>query len=152
MISELRGKLAEVHRLLRGARDTSYAAVSGDLSELPHIRYVITLDVDTGLPRETAKRLIGTLVGQITLSGLGGALLDWRAVVGLVLVGTIAGIVGLYFSGFLYWLGGRLFGGRALPVAIRAAVAWSELPLVLGAAICLAIVTTLHLADSRLDA
>jgi cyclic beta-1,2-glucan synthetase len=56
-----RGKLAEFNRLLRGARDTSYAVVSGDLGQLPHVRYVITLDVDTQLPRETAKRLVGTL-------------------------------------------------------------------------------------------
>jgi signal peptidase I len=95
--------------------------------------------------------LIATLVGQLTLSGLTAALLDWRAILGLVLFGTIVGILGLYFSGFFYWLGGKLFGGRALPVAIRAAVAWSELPLVLGAAICLAIVAASHLADSRLD-
>src|SRR6185295_4803199 len=95
--------------------------------------------------------LIGALVGQIILAGLAAALLDWRAILGLVLFGTIVGILGLYLSGFFYWLGGKLFGGRALPVAIRAAVAWSELPLVLGAAICLAIVAALHVLDSRLD-
>ena len=35
--------------------------VSGDLIELPRIRYVITLDADTQLPRDAARRLVGTL-------------------------------------------------------------------------------------------
>ena len=56
-----RGKLEEFNRLLRGDRSTSYAVCSTDPDELPHIRYVITLDVDTQLPREAARRLVGTL-------------------------------------------------------------------------------------------
>ncbi|HXG11673.1 MAG TPA: glycosyl transferase family 36, partial [Gemmataceae bacterium] len=56
-----RGKLCEFNRLLRGDRTTSYSVISGDLSRLPPIRYVITLDADTQLPRETARRLIATL-------------------------------------------------------------------------------------------
>jgi cyclic beta-1,2-glucan synthetase len=56
-----RGKLLEFNRLLRGATDTSYTVCSGALAQLPTIRFVLTLDVDTGLPRETARRLIGTL-------------------------------------------------------------------------------------------
>src|SRR6516165_3244324 len=56
-----RGKLVEFNRLLRGARDTSYSVVSGDVSQLPRIRFVITLDADTKLPREAARRLIATL-------------------------------------------------------------------------------------------
>jgi cyclic beta-1,2-glucan synthetase len=56
-----RGKLDEFNRLLRGARDTSIDVIAGDTTHLPHIRYVITLDADTQLPRETARRLIGTL-------------------------------------------------------------------------------------------
>ncbi len=56
-----RGKLSEFNRLIRGATDTSYTVVSGDLSQLPYIRYVITLDADTQLPRESAARLVATL-------------------------------------------------------------------------------------------
>ncbi len=56
-----RGKLAEFNRLLRGARDTSYVVQSGDLGRLPRIRYVITLDADTQLPHDAARRLIDTL-------------------------------------------------------------------------------------------
>jgi cyclic beta-1,2-glucan synthetase len=56
-----RGKLEEFNRLLRGDRNTSYEVCSTDPSALPLIRYVITLDLDTQLPRETARRLVGTL-------------------------------------------------------------------------------------------
>jgi cyclic beta-1,2-glucan synthetase len=56
-----RGKLVEFNRLLRGATDTSFMAVQGDVSVLPSIRFVITLDSDTQLPMGAAARLIGTL-------------------------------------------------------------------------------------------
>ena len=56
-----RGKLEEFNRLLRGNTQTSYKIQFGDLSILGSIRYVITLDADTLLPRESARRLIGTL-------------------------------------------------------------------------------------------
>ena len=54
-----RGKLLEFNRLLRGARDTSYAVLSADPANLPRIRYVITLDADTRMPRDAAGRLVG---------------------------------------------------------------------------------------------
>lgn len=56
-----RGKLSEFNRLLRGDQDTSFSIQVGDLSFLPGIRYVITLDADTTLPREAANRLVATL-------------------------------------------------------------------------------------------
>jgi cyclic beta-1,2-glucan synthetase len=56
-----RGKLDEFNRLLRGEENTSYVVRIGDKAALSDIRYVITLDADTLLPRETAHRLIGTL-------------------------------------------------------------------------------------------
>ncbi|HLJ92161.1 MAG TPA: glucoamylase family protein [Gemmataceae bacterium] len=55
-----RGKLVEFNRLLRGDRTTSFAVVSSGLDRLPRIRFVITLDADTKLPRETAQRLLAT--------------------------------------------------------------------------------------------
>jgi len=56
-----RGKLSEFNRLLQGAGDTSYAVVSGDLGRLPAIRFVITLDADTQLPRDSAAKLVGAI-------------------------------------------------------------------------------------------
>ncbi|MDR7419789.1 MAG: glucoamylase family protein [Armatimonadota bacterium] len=54
-----RGKIEEFNRLLHGATDTSYCLQIGDLSVLPNIRYCITLDADTRLPRDAARQLVG---------------------------------------------------------------------------------------------
>ncbi len=62
-----RGKLTEFNRFLRGANDTSYAVLSAELTQLPRIRFVITLDADTQLPRESAGRLIGTIAHPLNL-------------------------------------------------------------------------------------
>jgi cyclic beta-1,2-glucan synthetase len=56
-----RGKIEEFNRLLRGATDTSFVASVGDLSILPEIRYCITLDSDTRLPRGVARELVGII-------------------------------------------------------------------------------------------
>ncbi len=57
-----RGKIEEFNRLLRGATDTSFSTQVGQLDVLPSVRYCLTLDSDTRLPRDTARKLIGTLV------------------------------------------------------------------------------------------
>ncbi|HHZ19539.1 MAG TPA: glycosyl transferase family 36 [Firmicutes bacterium] len=56
-----RGKLAEFNALLCGESETSFSHIVGDTEILPQIRFVITLDTDTRLPRDTAKGLIGAL-------------------------------------------------------------------------------------------
>ncbi len=56
-----RGKIEEFTRLLRGATDTSFHVQVGDLEILPSVRYCITLDSDTRLPRDAAKKLIGII-------------------------------------------------------------------------------------------
>jgi hypothetical protein len=55
-----RGKLLDFNKLILGEYD-SFPYKVGDLSVLPRVRYVLTLDSDTELPRGTARRLIGTL-------------------------------------------------------------------------------------------
>ncbi|MGB8328312.1 MAG: protein ndvB, partial [Steroidobacteraceae bacterium] len=57
-----RGKLHELNRLLRGAADTTFMAIDGQAPVAPAgVRYVVTLDADTRLPRETVRRLVGKL-------------------------------------------------------------------------------------------
>jgi cyclic beta-1,2-glucan synthetase len=56
-----RGKLEEWNRLLRGAADTSFSVQVGDKGILPGVRYCLTLDSDTRLPRDAAKKLIGII-------------------------------------------------------------------------------------------
>ncbi len=55
-----RGKLLDLNQLLRGQYD-SFPVKVGDLSILPHVRYVITLDSDTELPRGSAHRMVGAI-------------------------------------------------------------------------------------------
>ncbi|MDQ7249930.1 GH36-type glycosyl hydrolase domain-containing protein [Dongia sedimenti] len=57
-----RGKLHELNRLLRGATDTTFMPIDGQPPQVPpEVRYVITLDGDTKLPRDAALRLIGKM-------------------------------------------------------------------------------------------
>jgi cyclic beta-1,2-glucan synthetase len=53
-----RGKLCELNRLLRGAKDTTFLAPPAVPAD---VRYAITLDADTRLPRDTVGRLIGKM-------------------------------------------------------------------------------------------
>jgi len=56
-----RGKLEEFNRLMKNDDPGTFSSVVGDLATLPPIRFVITLDADTQLPRETARTLIATI-------------------------------------------------------------------------------------------
>ncbi|HEX7332649.1 MAG TPA: glucoamylase family protein [Pyrinomonadaceae bacterium] len=65
-----RGKLEEFNRLLRGAMDTSfYVCTAGD-ALLRSIRYVITLDSDTQLPRDVARKLVGAAIHPLNQPGI----------------------------------------------------------------------------------
>ena len=69
-----RGKLMEFNRLLRGCRDTSYTVQEGQLERiLPtddrgRVRYVITLDADTTLPHDAARRMIATMAHPLNVA------------------------------------------------------------------------------------
>ena len=56
-----RGKLTEFNASLRGAGFDAFSEIVGDRSVLPTIRFVITLDTDTQLPKGTARQLIGAM-------------------------------------------------------------------------------------------
>ena len=56
-----RGKLTELNRLLRGATDTSFM-VFDEARPVPEgVRFVVTLDADTRLLRDTVQRMIGKM-------------------------------------------------------------------------------------------
>ena len=55
-----RGKLLDLNKLLTGEFD-AFPIKAGRLDALSQVRYVLTLDSDTQLPRGTAARLIGTI-------------------------------------------------------------------------------------------
>ena len=69
-----RGKLHELNRLLRGATDTSFSRIEGQSPQVPDgVRYVITLDADTRMPRDAAARLIGKMAHPLNLPVLDAA-------------------------------------------------------------------------------
>jgi cyclic beta-1,2-glucan synthetase len=65
-----RGKIEEFNRLLRGATDTSFSVQIGSLEILSAVRYCITLDSDTSLPRDAAKKLVGIIVHPLNHASL----------------------------------------------------------------------------------
>jgi len=56
-----RGKLGELNSLLRNAGYDDFSLVVGNIEGIHHIKYVITLDADTQLPRESAWKMIATM-------------------------------------------------------------------------------------------
>jgi hypothetical protein len=67
-----RGKLLDFNDFLRGQYDRFPVKV-GDLAVLPRVRYVITLDSDTQLPRESAHRLVATLAHPLNRASVNPA-------------------------------------------------------------------------------
>ncbi len=55
-----RGKLNDLNKLLLG-RGNWFNTIVGDLGRLLEIRYVITLDTDTQLPRDTASKMVAAM-------------------------------------------------------------------------------------------
>jgi cellobiose phosphorylase len=60
-----RGKLAEFNALLRGGPRERFSVILGEPAIFPNIKYVITLDTDTQLPREAARQLVGTMAHRL---------------------------------------------------------------------------------------
>ncbi len=56
-----RGKLLQLSRILMGVNDRGLALIEGSQTGIDAIKFVITLDRDTGLPRGSAERMIGAM-------------------------------------------------------------------------------------------
>jgi cyclic beta-1,2-glucan synthetase len=56
-----RGKLADLNALLRGVAGDRFSLVVGDTALLSGVKYVITLDTDTQLPRDAARQFVGVM-------------------------------------------------------------------------------------------
>ena len=54
-----RGKLADLNALLRGGGEGRFSLIVGDTAALSNVKYVITLDTDTQLPRDAARQFVG---------------------------------------------------------------------------------------------
>ena len=91
-----RGKLEQFNALLRGGPREPFTEIVGDLAILPTVKYVITLDTDTTLPRDAARKLVGTMAHLLNRPLLdrrsgrvveGYAILQPRTPIGLVASG-----------------------------------------------------------------
>ena len=56
-----RGKLAELNSFLRGGPRACFSLIVGNTEGLEKVRYIITLDTDTQLPRDAAWQLVGAM-------------------------------------------------------------------------------------------
>jgi cyclic beta-1,2-glucan synthetase len=56
-----RGKLADLNALLRGGAQDRFSLIVGATAILSQVKYVITLDTDTQLPRDAARQFVGTM-------------------------------------------------------------------------------------------
>ena len=56
-----RGKLADLNALLRGGSGECFSVVVGAMAALAGVKYVITLDTDTQMPRDSAWQLVGAM-------------------------------------------------------------------------------------------
>ena len=73
-----RGKLADLNSLLRGGESAGFSLVVGETMALRDVRYVITLDTDTELPRDSAQQFVGAMAHPLNrprfdVAGNGGS-------------------------------------------------------------------------------
>jgi len=80
-----RGKLHELNQLLRGSAQTTFLSLAGQsFASIPCVRYVITLDADTRLPRGAAARLVGAMahpLNKAQFSAREGRVVDGYSIV-----------------------------------------------------------------------
>ncbi|HEY7885251.1 MAG TPA: cyclic beta 1-2 glucan synthetase, partial [Cellvibrionaceae bacterium] len=63
-----RGKLSDLNSFLLGGPSDCFSLIAGETARLAKVKYVITLDTDTQLPRDAAWQLIGTMVHPLNLA------------------------------------------------------------------------------------
>ena len=89
--------------------------------------------------------MLGMVAGfytQLAGVGLAGALDDWRLALGFIVASAVFGIIWLYLSALLLSWIGRLLGGEATARQLRAVIAWSTVPAILGALIVILVMKT----------
>jgi hypothetical protein len=75
---------------------------------------------------------VGAIDGALTAEKL-----DWPKLAAFIVLGSAIGIASLYVSAFFLRWSGKLLGGRASQVELRAVVAWRVVPSVIGLAVCI---------------
>jgi hypothetical protein len=65
-----RGKLADLNALLRGDGRDRFSLIVGNVAALAETKYVVTLDTDTQLPRESARQFVGVMAHPLNRARL----------------------------------------------------------------------------------
>ncbi len=69
-----RGKLGELNAFLRNGLTKSFSRIVGETSVLHQVKYIITLDTDTQLPRDAAWELVATMAHPLNHARINAAL------------------------------------------------------------------------------
>ena len=103
-----RGKLSDLNALLRGRGDENnrFAVIVGDTGALAGVKYVITLDTDTELPRDTARQMVGAMTHPLNRPRYDTALQRVTAGYGILQPRIVTSLPGSNRSRFA-----RIFGG-----------------------------------------
>lgn len=105
-----RGKLGDLNALLReSAAADRFSLIVGDTTQLSGVRYVITLDTDSQLPRDAAWELVAAMAHPLNRPRLGG---QQEAPVVVGGHGILQPRVGTSLPGANRTRYGRLFGGE----------------------------------------
>jgi len=102
-----RGKLEDLNGLLRGSSMGAFSLVIGDTDVLPDVRYVITLDTDTQLPRDSARHLVEAMAHPLNRPHYDGAKQRITRGYGILQPRVAASLAGSSGSGYV-----RLWGGE----------------------------------------
>lgn len=65
-----RGKLAELNAFLRGGPGSVFSCIVGKIEALASVKYVITLDTDTQLPRDAARQCVAAIAHPLNRARL----------------------------------------------------------------------------------
>ncbi|MGA8259042.1 MAG: glucoamylase family protein [Arenicellales bacterium] len=103
-----RGKLGDLNALLRGGDGASFARIIGDRRALDEVKYVITLDTDTQLPRDAARQLVGAMAHPLNRAHYDARRQCVTAGYGILQPRVSASLPGMNRSRYA-----RLFGGEA---------------------------------------
>lgn len=63
-----RGKLADLNEFLRGNSEGKFSRITGETAILLKVKYVITLDTDTQMPRDTARQMVGAMIHPLNMA------------------------------------------------------------------------------------
>jgi signal peptidase I len=89
---------------------------------------------------------IASFYGQLLSFGLTSQLLDWRILLGFVVASAALGVASLYLAALvLSWIG-KLLGGPASALELRAVLAWSTVPTILGSTVILVLLAVLRMS------